>query len=285
MSQELANLLAKRFIARTDVKAEQYIDTRDNLVKYRPIREKWTRQDLDDHIAGTKTFGHYIVNTEDECKLLCFDLDLNDRGWIPTHFGEDGPSDYIEVTGIRNVWHDRAHPARPYLKAQLRTAAHLIARGAEILQQDIAVAYSGNKGIHVYVMFTKTPSAAKARLGADTILTNVGNDLIQDAKNDSGIFYQFTDQSPDTGFPNISIEVFPKQDTVGEEGLGNLVRLPLGKNLKHTDPTFFIDMSSSLVDLKPVDAIRALTPKYNLWQTPEEAARVQTVTTSTPQSG
>lgn len=284
MSRELANLLAKRFVARTDVKAEQYIDTRDNLVKYRPIRSGWTRQDLDDHLAGTKTFGHYLVNPENQCKLICFDIDLKDRGWIPTEFTDEGPKNYIEVIGLRNVWHDRSHAARPYLKGQLRTAAHLLARSSEVLGLDVAVAYSGNKGLHVYVFFPQPTSATAARIGAKAIIKHLNGQVI-DSKNDSNIFYEFANQDPDSGYPNLSIEVFPKQDTVESDSLGNLVRLPLGKNLKHTDPTFFVDMSSSLIDIKPVDALRALTPGYKMWQTPEEAAQMQSEPLSPSQSG
>jgi len=45
------------------------------------------------------------------------------------------------------------------------------------------------------------------------------------------------------------------------------MRIPLGKNLKSTDPTFFIDMTSPLADMVPVDPAWALTTD-NPWKRP-----------------
>jgi hypothetical protein len=58
-----------------------------------------------------------------------------------------------------------------------------------------------------------------------------------------------------------TIEVFPKQTQINSDGFGNLMRLPLGRNLKSEDPTFFVDMDSNapLSELRPADPVKVLT--------------------------
>ena len=47
------------------------------------------------------------------------------------------------------------------------------------------------------------------------------------------------------GYPNFDLEVYPKQDSLADKDLGNLLRLPLGRNLKNpADPTFFLDLTT-----------------------------------------
>lgn len=284
MSRELADLIASRFIARTDVKAIQHSNS-DGEVIYSPVRSgkppnqvnlPWTRDDLEAHLAGTKTFGHYLVNQDDMCKLLCFDIDLEQSGWLPTTFEPDvGPGHFERVDDLRGAWHTRNHPARTFMKAQFHDLAHRISKVVtEITHYDVAVCYSGNKGVHIYVFFPEKRTADRARIGSDYILETFGK--FEDTKG-SKIFYKSVDKDPESGYPNLSIEVFPKQDSINKEGLGNLLRLPLGRNLKHSDPTFFVDMTAPMNTLTPVDPIRALTPGYNMWQTSEEAIKLSSV--------
>ncbi len=131
----------------------------------------------------------------------------------------------------------------------------LIARAVvSELQLPCAVAYSGGKGVHVYA-FTGLISAAEAREGAQIVLDSIGNFHASRGTN----FYKWNDEDPVAGYPNLSIEVFPKQDTLSGKDLGNLMRLPLGRNLKSSDPTFFLDMRSPMAEMRPVDPIWALT--------------------------
>ena len=74
MSKELENLIAKKFISRKDVKAVQTSDG-----NYRPINTPWARNDLADHLAGTTTYGHYLLGQDDTCKLIAFDVDIEQR--------------------------------------------------------------------------------------------------------------------------------------------------------------------------------------------------------------
>lgn len=277
VTQELANLIAKKFIARPDVYAEQ-----KRAGYYEPVidrntkeRKAWSRAALEDHLAGNRTFGHYLLSKDGKCKLFAFDIDLRKNeydketgaalfeGSGPSQFGPEAWTEHNDFLGEiltfdpREAWLNRAHAARPWIKKQLREVAAIFVN--EILKLDIpcAVAYSGAKGIHVYG-FTGLLPAMDVREGADIVLdavTAAGGIELYKGKH----FYKFADDDPIEGYPNLSIEVFPKQDSLDGKDLGNLMRLPLGRNLKTTDPTFFVDMTSEQTELKPVDPIHALT--------------------------
>lgn len=279
MTTELVALIAKKFIARRDVKAQQ-----NSRGFYMPVvdedknRVPWLQADLEDHIAGRKTFGHYLVDQEDNCKLFAFDIDLNKNvvdphthevlwsGSAPEtpHFGDRASyNGKILRFDPRQAWLDRAHPARAWMKYQFKFVAHALCSTIEKeLDIPCAVAYSGAKGIHVYG-FTGLVPAEEARLGAQIVL-----DALEERPLGLAVeplkgkhFFKFKNQDPVEGFPNLSIEVFPKQDSLDGKDLGNLMRLPLGRNLKSPDPTFFVDMAQSLTDLSPVDPMHALTAR------------------------
>lgn len=271
MSNELANLFAKRFIQRKDVKALQYGDgiwtPHTKKRKADSERIPWRREDLLDHIGGTSTFGHYLLDQEDNCKLFAFDIDLCETTKAnPTvykypdmFFDERAAGDLIEFNP-RAAWQDRSHPARPWVKYQLRRLAHILAVGiTEELDIPAAVAYSGSKGVHVYG-FTGSVFASDARDGAEIVLESIGK--FEEVRGNSIL------RHPD--FDIFTVEVFPKQTSLKGKDLGNLMRLPLGKNLKNPkDPTFFVDMTAPMADLVPVDPVFALTTD-SIWKRPDE---------------
>lgn len=278
MSDAVANLIAKNFIARRDVKAVQWsTGAWSPHQEYDPTTRKhdgpripWSRDDLNSHLEGSKTFGHYLLNPDNQCKLFAFDIDLekNDEktnfiGQWP-EFGDEGAPPVIHTFDAREAWLDRSHPSRSWQKLQLKTVAHRLAKSiTEDLELPCAVAYSGGKGVHVYA-FTGLIPAADAREGASIVLDSVGG--WKPSRGDN--FFRSIDRNPVTGFPNLSIEVFPKQDGLTDGGLGNLMRLPLGRNLKSKDPTFFVDMTAPLAQLTPVDPEFALAG--NPWKKPGE---------------
>lgn len=281
MSDELANLIARRFIARPDVKAVQHRDgswsPHTVTGKRDGERIPWKRSHVLEHITGAKTYGHYLLNTDSTCKLFAFDIDLEKDGWIPDPWSptvkEDGSLNetFVQIDskalgndGLRDIWLDRKHHARTYMKLQFKQIAHKLLQGIhDELELECAAAYSGGKGVHVYGFLPKPLPAEEAREGALAVL-----DALTCFTPYKGInFYKHKDESPLTGFPNLSIEVFPKQSSLDGKDLGNLMRLPLGKNLKSSDPTFFIDMTSPLADMKPIDPIWALTTD-NPWKRP-----------------
>jgi hypothetical protein len=259
------DLLAAKFIARKDVKAVQH-----NSGKWSPHQEYneltgrndgprigWRRRDLTEHIAGTSTFGHYLLDTSGQCKLVAFDIDLEKTGHVPDTdaWGTPDEPHWFEENDLRGAWLNRAHPQRTFFKYQFRMLAEKLTRAAwEELELPVAVAYSGAKGIHVYC-FTGLISGEEARRAGRIILDSVGNIEPMRGK----CFYKHSE------FPNLSIEMYPKQESLDGKDLGNLLRLPLGRNLKSSDPTFFIDLTAPLTELRPIDAEIALT-KVNPWQ-------------------
>jgi hypothetical protein len=268
----LVNLFAQKLIARTDVKAIQHGDG-----SYSPERSPWTREDLEAHIAGQRTFGHYVIGSDDTCKIFCLDIDLRGvrreghgtvpDGWLPIMgLGEaEVPADFVP-DDPRKAWANRADPRRSYLKYSMRLAGAMFAeRVHHELEIPVAVAYSGSKGIHVYgLLHTRLP-AADAREGAMIVMDSMG--MWQTERGDS--VFGLKDKQPDNPLVNFTIEVYPKQSSLQGKDLGNLLRLPLGKNLKSPDPTFFMDLTSALADMRPVDPEWALTTS-DPWKKPNE---------------
>lgn len=284
---DLAGLLAKTFIARTDVKAMQNASGEYMPVQHCPdcgrgfcahttpkAREAWKRADIEAHLSGQKTYGHYLLNGNDQCKFFGFDIDLDKPGlWpdvtpvypFPYRVTADMRDEdlYKEILEFhpRDAWINRSHAARGWMKWQLKQVAHaLVSQIRSELEIPVAVAYTGAKGLHVYGL-TGLMSATDVREGAQIVLdslveTSLG--AVSAVKGDC--FYRFDNQDPIKGQPNLTIEVFPKQDSLDGKDLGNLMRLPLGRNLKNPkDPTFFVDMTSALADIRPLEPVYALT--------------------------
>lgn len=254
VSDVLANLIAKKFIQRRDVKAIQHSDgswsPHTKTGKREGERLPWTRPDLLSHVQGQRTFGHYLLDSDSLCKLFAFDIDLEknnpEKGFVGYY--EDWNGAKIEMDP-REAWQDRAHPGRPYMKEQFRVISHKLMRAiTEELDLPCAAAYSGGKGVHVYA-FTGTIPAVEARDGAQIILDAVGGFTATRGTN----FFQHE------AFHNLSVEVFPKQGSLDGKDLGNLMRLPLGRNLKSKDPTFFMDMCAPMAEMRPLDPAFALT--------------------------
>lgn len=276
MSEDLALVIAKRFIQRRDVKAQQfssggYTPVTDNG-QTDGVRLPFMMEDITAHLAGTKTYGHYLLDTDNKCKLFAFDIDLrkNDKNFtghwpeLPDLTGVDPVLDNDEWKKLvklhefdpREAWRDRSHPARNWTKFQMRMLTTTLARTIkDLLDIPVATAYTGNKGVHVYG-FTGSVSASDAREAADIVLAQLG--CFESSKG--AHFFQYTDQDPLDGYPNFEIEVFPKQTNLAGKDLGNLMRLPLGVNRKSPqDPTFFIDERLAMGELRPhTDPVKLL---------------------------
>lgn len=230
----------------------------------------WRRSDIEAHLNGSQTFGHYVLSPDDQCKLFAFDIDLKKdnpktgfRGSYVPNFGQS-PST-VEFCDVREAWHNRKHSGRDWLKYQLKMTAHrLMAVIDKELELPCAAAYTGNKGVHVYA-FTGTISADEAFDGAHIVLDALGEWSPTRGAN----FFEHANIDPLLGYPNLSIEVFPKQKSLDGKSLGNLLRLPLGKNLKNPkDPTFFLDMTSPMAVMAPLDPHFALTE--SAWRSPRD---------------
>ncbi|MDK2792941.1 MAG: hypothetical protein PWQ25_1804 [Deferribacteres bacterium] len=81
---------------------------------------------------------------------------------------------------------------------------------------------SGYKGRHVWIFLEKPVPARIAKRFAESVKINI-KEII----------------------PEISVEIFPKQNFVKQDGTGNLVKLPLGIHLANGKRSFFVDKKGS----------------------------------------
>lgn len=220
-------LIGKLFIERRDVKAIQ----KQGGV-YNPVKSKFTRTDIQDHLSAKHTYGHYLIDpTTNNCRIFCFDIDLCD--------------------GYRQEFRSKDEERIGWLTAELRCFGQgLAAKIEELLEIDTVQVFSGNKGVHVYGLTGSIP-AKTAREAAYGVLTS-WDSTMKPKRGDQ--FWQLP------AYPELEVEVFPKQDTVGE-GYGNLLRLPLGVNQKSGRPSFIYDTTAPLWDFVPVDPLEALSEK------------------------
>ena len=248
-TKTLAKFLAKNFIARSDVKAQQ---RKDILGAYRPVDKPWTMTDFANHFAGFKTYGHYLLNTDSTCKIFAFDLDFKKSGRVPTvplPIKEENVDLWLasfEEANLRDVWLDRSHPAREWMKIAMRESAGKLAAACATYEVPHLISYTGSKGLHVYGIMGRV-SAQDAYDAAHLIIESIGGFEL----SKGNVFYQWTDEN---NLENslFEVETFPKQVQLSEEGYGNLLRLPYGINLKAPkDPTFFIDETLPLSQIRP----------------------------------
>lgn len=277
--KEVAKLFAAKFIARSDVKAIQrsngdynpHVDREGNLLP----GSGFAMQDLLNHISGSATYGHYLLNKDSQCKLFVFDIDLDkpdpqrpetyDQLVLPTDVDSDGVWCNFAPCNPREVWLDRSKTlARNYLKFQLRMMANTLAAAIhKELEIPVAAAYTGNKGVHVYG-FTGLMPAADVRDGAMMVLDSLGTYAPSKGQN----FFKHKPVATgdsiideELSYQCMTVEVFPKQVSLEGKTYGNLCRLPLGKNQKNPqDPTFFLDFrgnigSQSFMQRDPIDAL------------------------------
>jgi hypothetical protein len=269
LNDELAILFAKRFIQRRDVKAVQfasgaYIPDRElknrttgepDLGRFGP--QGFLMNHLHQHLNGEASYGHYLLDDDSICRMFAFDIDLRKTGFytpLPSWDGSKTDEEWAQEVApialgnpedrsdnsLRDAWLDRAHPCRPWIKTQMGMLAR---KFVSAIQKELgipcAAAYSGNKGIHVYG-FTGPLPAVQVRAAATFVIESTDDWVLERGSHQYG--HKLTD--PSLGYPNFSIEVFPKQDSLDGKDLGNLMRLPLGRNLKSPDPTFFLDLTT-----------------------------------------
>lgn len=260
-STDLAIIVGKRFIQRRNVRAVQFIDNSGD-VGYVPDYKRnepihgWQLSHIVNHLNGEATYGHYLLDDNSYCRVFCFDIDLKKSGfYIPDPFTPPhAPENHTPIAfNPRESWADRAHPSREWTKYQMSHLARNIAAairktsGTFGIPIGTAAAYSGNKGIHVYG-FIEPTHASTVRTIAKEVLDSMGCwELIH-----GDHIYKHRIDDPFIGYPNFSLELYPKQDSLDGKNLGNLLRLPLGRHLNSpSDPTFFIDFSKPISVLAP----------------------------------
>lgn len=250
-----AQLIAAHFIARPDNAAQQNDDG-----SWRPTGQPFTMDSILAHLRGDITLGHYTINPRNETKIVVFDIDIDKTGKLPVVTDESMPTYFTQVIDepdLVGAWHDRAHPARAYMKQQLKIAASLLAKSAhDALNVPTAVEYSGNKGLHVYCFLGPNFPANEAYEASQLIMESTGRFT---PRRGSNFWRDINENDPVMGLGNLTIETFPKQPEVSSDGFGNLVALPLGRNRKWmADEKFFVSLVSPLTELLPVSMATAI---------------------------
>lgn len=222
---DLAVALGRRFVERRDVKAVQHSDG-----SYAPDRTPFTKRDLRAHVDGSSTLGHYVVSQEGNSRVMAFDIDLNQSGTWTDEL------DIVHEFNPREAWLDASHPARREMTRHMRCLAEGLAwRTHRLVDVPVAVSYSGGKGMHVYGFLGSVP-AADARAAAREVLDTFG--CFEPTRGEN--FYRHSRGE----YSNLSIEIYPKQDSLAGKDLGNLLRLPLGINRRTGQQAFFVRLST-----------------------------------------
>jgi hypothetical protein len=265
-TNQLAEALLEHFVQRHDVKAIQKSDL------YMPVTTTgkvgapfvpWSLDDVTAHLTGQRSYGHYLVDKDGKSRVLAFDIDISKpnpqfpREFLWVGIEPDGLYSNMEPRPLnpREAWF---HPQAPetlrrFLRAQLMEAANLLSVIiVELLELPVAVSYSGNKGVHVYAL-TGPMSADELREMGKGVMDYTEQFEPLRGKN----FYKAVSDDPYVGLGCIDVEVFPKQGKVGD-GLGNLMRLPLGTHMKSGQPSYFLSLSGEVDEFKELDPMTAL---------------------------
>lgn len=257
MTEELENLIAKRFIQRRDVKAVQFPSGAwspdykiRHMTSHLPLG--WNRDHLTAHLTGSRTYGHYVLDENDMCRVITFDIDLIDDKtgtWVNHVTTKPGTveSSVTDNVNPREQWANRTLVGpRSWYKYQMKMLATRFCSAFVEMGLPTAAAYSGSKGVHVYG-FVDPMKAQDAHEGALLAL-----DMIDEFEPYKGK-HMFIHRNPDPwqGYRNFTVEIYPKQESLEGKTLGNLLRLPLGRNLKSEDPTFFLDLKTPMAVFQP----------------------------------
>lgn len=269
--RELCDGLSTRFFQRRDVIAV-FADGH-----WQPRERPLKGSDLLRHLRGEVALGTYLLDRENRCRFYTIDLDLDKpdpaKGiTFSSYRGDiDALSDMlrrpvgapIDLEWVecdpRAEWKDLNSPLRPWLVTTMRMLAEGIAHRIHRMQKfPVAVVSSGGKGMHVHV-YCGTRPASEARALANKSLSSwidpeTGDNLF---KKQGSFQWKHTLEM----YAPITMEVFPKQDTINETGFGNLVRLPLGTHPTTKQRSYFIDLATDPVrhPAAELDPLIALT--------------------------
>jgi tetratricopeptide (TPR) repeat protein len=108
----------------------------------------------------------------------------------------------------------------PELQAKVRQDAQRLQRLAESLRVPLYAEDSGFKGMHLWLFLSQPVPAAKVKRFLEAVVQRCG-----------------------PASPELQWEVFPKQERVDADQLGNLIKIPLGVHRKSGRRCLFVDMT------------------------------------------
>lgn len=143
------------FSGREDCFARQWADKIEGRQGYVPVRRPFTQQDLEEHLAGRKTYGIYLLKADATVRVAVLDMDLR------KNFREEKPNR-----------EDRALIRREGAYAMKRIRDMSESAGCAPL-----VEFSGGKGYHFWFIFDRPVPAARAKAWLSRIRDPLYRDL------------------------------------------------------------------------------------------------------------
>jgi len=242
MVREAASLMGKLFVNRRDVKAV-----------YRPDHSgKWhwtahpfpyTMPDFSEHLLGKHCLGTYLLNPDNTVKFMVFDIDiaktgkywrcydidqivdLEDRGYGFDMDLREGP--------LEAALHDPTADAHRWVRIILLDCIRRLCQLVRTEIDQIPVTVITGGGAHVIVPLPAPIAAEMTRA--------VGQEIVRRLPTATRINKMFWSYG---GLGELTIEVFPKQDTLEGKDYGNLIRLPYGWHHEAGIRTYSIDPES-----------------------------------------
>jgi len=77
--REAMGRFMRLFSGREDVFARQWVDRNEGKSGYVPVRRAMCLQDVEDHLLGRKTYGIYLLNSENKVRCGVIDVDIVSR--------------------------------------------------------------------------------------------------------------------------------------------------------------------------------------------------------------
>jgi len=143
------------FSGRKECFARQWVDKAEKKQGYVPVRRPMEPQDVDDHLAGRKTYGIYLLQNDARVKTAVLDADLIKKFRQTKLKAED--------------------------KSVVRRERHYLVSKVKDLAQEIGlnplIEFSGGKGFHFWFFFEPPAEAAFVRKVLDRIKRSVSDDL------------------------------------------------------------------------------------------------------------
>ncbi len=153
--EQLIDHYMKLFSGREDCFARQWADKAENRQGYVPVHRPLTRQDVEAHLSGLKTYGIYLLKSDATVATGVIDVDLAKQFRVNKVTAEDK----------KLVFREREYILSRIKELSNKTGLHPIAE------------YSGGKGFHFWFFFEPAVRAGLARNILELIALPVSKDV------------------------------------------------------------------------------------------------------------
>lgn len=143
------------FSGREDVFARQWVDKNEGKSGYVPVRRAICLQDVEDHLLGRKTYGIYLLNSDNKVRCGVIDVDIVSR----FRTGKIAAQDRRVLQREKN-----------YLESRIYQMCRDL--GISPLME-----FSGNKGFHFWFLFERPVAAEKVKSLLQQLAQPLNKDL------------------------------------------------------------------------------------------------------------